>query len=242
MTIAALISPESLGATDRDSVPLPVPLGAPMMVTQLDSDVTSHAHPVGAATLTLTVPPSGGAVAFAGDTLYEQPASASCTIVTGVPAIVTVPVRGLVAPFGATAIVAVPLPVPVLPAVTVSQSLPGSALQPQPVPAVTETVTLPPAAGTFVVVGVTAYEQAWAAWVTRTVAPAIASDPDRDVVRSLAATDTVTTPPPRPLDPEVTAIQPDSVWAAQEHPSGAVTVTVSVPSVPGTLALMGLTE
>jgi len=155
-TIAALISPESLGATESDRVPLPVPPGAPMMKTQPDSDVTSQAHPAGAATLMLTVPPSGGAEVLAGETLYEQPALAACTIVTGVPATVTVAVRELVVLLGATEIVAVPLPVPVLPAVTVSQSLPGSALQPHPVPAVTDTVTLPPAAGTFVVVGATA--------------------------------------------------------------------------------------
>jgi len=73
------------------------------------------------------------------------------------------------------------------------------------------------------------------------VTPAIASDPDRDVVESLAATATVTTPLPRPLDPDVTDNQPDSVRLDQKQPSGAVTVKVSVPAVAGTLGLVGFT-
>jgi hypothetical protein len=69
------------------------------------------------------------------------------------PAIVTVPMRDVVAVFGATVTLTVPLPEPDPPAVIESHPAPLAALQVQPLPAVTDTAMVSPAAGEVRVAG-----------------------------------------------------------------------------------------
>ena len=64
-----------------------------------------------------------------------------------VPAIVRVPLWALVPVLAAALKATVPLPVPLVPAVTVSQDALLSALHAHVLPAVTVTLPLPPAAG-----------------------------------------------------------------------------------------------
>ena len=72
--------------------------------------------------------------------------AAACVTVNVAPAIVSVPVRVVVAVFAATLKDVVPLPDPVAPPVTVIHDALLVADQPQPVPAVTVLPPVPPAA------------------------------------------------------------------------------------------------
>jgi hypothetical protein len=74
------------------------------------------------------------------------------------PAIVSAVVRVVVAPFAATFTVTPPLPVPPVP-VNVAHASPMAAVQEQPLPAVTATVTDPPSAVKLRLVGEIEYVQ-----------------------------------------------------------------------------------
>ena len=79
--------------------------------------------------------------------------AAACVTVRVCPAIVSVPVRELVAVLTAAAYVTVPLPVPLLPLLIDSHVALLVAVHPQTLVVVTEAVELPPAAATLCVVG-----------------------------------------------------------------------------------------
>ena len=77
-----------------------------------------------------------------------------CVTVSVCPAIVSVPVRGVVAVFAETPYVTVPFPLPLLPPVTVIHDvLLLTPVHPHPLPAVTAAVCEPPAATTLWEVG-----------------------------------------------------------------------------------------
>jgi hypothetical protein len=100
-----------------------------------------------------------------------------------------VPVRDAPAVLAATLSDTVPLPVPLAPDDTVIHDALLVAVREQPVIPVTETLTVPPAAATVVLVAdsVNAVHAA-AAWVTVNVLPATVSVPVRDEPAVLAAT------------------------------------------------------
>jgi hypothetical protein len=125
------------------TVPLPVPLDPPVTVTQLAPLVAVHAQPVIVVTATLPVPPAAATACVDGEMLNVQLAP-DCVTVKVLPAIVSVPVRGVVAVVAAAAKVTLPLPEPEAPAVTDNHDTLLAALHAQPDPAVTATLPLPP--------------------------------------------------------------------------------------------------
>ena len=106
-------------------------------------------------------------------------AAAACVTVNVVPAIVSVPVRFVVAVCAATLKPTPPLPLPVAPLVTVIQLALLAADQAQPDPAVTALLPVPPLAGNDPLVGEALKVHAAAACVTVNVVPATVSVPVR---------------------------------------------------------------
>jgi hypothetical protein len=104
---------------------------------------------------------------------------------------------------------------------------PLAALQAQPAATPTETVPVPPAAGTFCDGGDKAIAQPGAC-VTVMVCPAIVSVPERDGP-SVAAIVNVTLPDPFPLAPDVSVIHGTLLTALQAHPAAAATFTDRAP-------------
>jgi hypothetical protein len=106
-------------------------------------------HPVGAVTSTTSVVPANTALTDTGEMVAAQGAPA-CVTVKVLPAIVSVPVRGVVAVFAATSKVTEPLPFPVAPVARVIHPALLVAVHAQPVAAVTETaLPVVAAAATF---------------------------------------------------------------------------------------------
>jgi hypothetical protein len=136
------------------------------------------------------------------------------------PAIVSVPVRGLVVVLLATEYDTVPLPLPLPPPVIVSHASLAVAVQAHPAGVVTPVVSAPPAAGAFCEVVDSAKLQPLAC-VTLTVWPATVRAPVRDGP-VLAATLNAAVPLPVPL-PVVTVIQLVLVVAVQLQPAAVVT-------------------
>jgi hypothetical protein len=134
----------------------------------------------------------------------------------------------------------VPLPEPLAPEVTEIHETLLLAVQVQPAPAVTDTVPLPPDAGTDCVSGAIANEQPLP-WVTVTVWPATVSVPDR-FGPVAAATANVTVPDPLPLAPEVIVIHGCALEAVHAQPAPPLTFTVRVPPEASTLCESGDTS
>jgi hypothetical protein len=145
------------------------------------------------------------------------------------PAIVSVAVRAADVVFEAAAKVTVPLPVPLDPAVTVTQLAPLVAVHAQPVVVVTATLPVPPAAEVACVSGEMLNEQPKPDCVTVKAFPAIVSVPVRDVVAVAAATAKVTVPLPEPDAPPLTDSQDALLAALHAHPDPAVTATLPLP-------------
>src|SRR5690349_12499774 len=142
---------------------------------------------------------------------------------------VSVPVRLAATGFAATVKPTVPLPDPVAPLVTVIQGSLLTAVQLQPVAAVTPLEPVPPAAVKDCVLGEIAGEQVAAACVTVKVAPAIVSVPVRLDATVFAATLKPTVPLPDPVAPLVTVIQEALLAAVHAQPVATVTPLLPVP-------------
>ena len=156
-------------------------------------------------------------------------------IVTVCPAIVSVPVRGLVEVFAATEYATVPIPVPLPPLVTVIHAALLTPVHAQPLVVVTVVDNGPPAAGADCAVDERAKLQA-PLCVTVSVVPAIVSVPVRGVVAVLAATLYDTVPLPVPLLPAVTVIHVVLLLTpVQAQPPVVVTVAVCEPPAATTL-------
>jgi hypothetical protein len=156
------------------------------------------------------------------------------------PAIVKVPLRAAVVVFAAALMPTVPLPLPLAPDVTLNHVSLLAAVHGQPVPAVTLTVPVPPAAVIAWLVGLIAYVHAAAAWLTVKVAPAIVKVPLREVVAVFAAALIPTVPLPLPLAPEVTLSHVSLLAAVHAQPAPAVTPTLPVPPAAVIAWLVGL--
>jgi hypothetical protein len=128
------------------TVPLPVPDAPESIVIQLSFSDAVQPHEPAAVTVTVPLPPSFGNDADMGE-MEKVQTNASCVTVNVCPPIVSVPVRD--DPLLAAIVkLTVPLPLPVGPAVIVSQLTPGAAVHAQPLPAVTVTDPVPPLATT----------------------------------------------------------------------------------------------
>lgn len=140
------------------TVPLPDPLAPAVTVIHPLLLAAVHAHPAGAFTVAVPVPPPEPMLCAEGEIVSVQTTPA-CVTVKVAPAIVSVPVRAAVDVLPATLNATVPFPVPAAPAVTVIQEALLEAVHAHPVPAVTEALPLPPAATTERPVGETAGTQ-----------------------------------------------------------------------------------
>jgi hypothetical protein len=163
----------------------------------------------------------------------EAPVSVTVKVA---PPIVKVPVRLLVDVFAAALKFTVPLPVPLAPAVMVSQVAPVTVIQLHPVPAATLTLPVPPDAGKVCETGERVIVQLAPACATVKACPPIVIVPERLVVVVLAAALKLTVPLPEPLAPAVTVSQLALLVAVHAQPVPAVTFVLPVPPVAATFA------
>jgi hypothetical protein len=139
-------------------------------------------------TSTTSAVPAKTAFTDTGEMVVAQGAPA-CVTVKVLPAIVSVPVRGVVAVFAATSKVTVPLPVPVAPVARVIHPALLVAVHAQPVAALTETaLPVVPAAATFADADEIVGAHGAAACVTLNVLPPMVSAAVRGVVDGFAVT------------------------------------------------------
>ena len=159
------------------------------------------------------------------------------------PAIVIVPLRLWKVGFAMALKLTGPLPAPVAPAVTANQPTALlTAVHAHPPGAVTIVVPPPPPATTDWLMGLRLNVQLAAAWETVNVWEAIVSVPVRADVFGFGATEKPTDPPPLPLDPLVTVIQPSLLAPVQAHPACVVTLVDPVPPAATTDWLAGEIE
>jgi hypothetical protein len=132
--------------------PLPDPVAPALIVIQLALLAAVHAQPVGAVTATVPLPAAAVRLVEVGEIagVHGVPA---CVTVKLAPAIVSVPVRLVVAALAATVNVVVPGPVPAAPEVTVIHAALLTADHTQPVPTLTVLLPVPPPATTACEVG-----------------------------------------------------------------------------------------
>lgn len=140
------------------TVPLPEPLAPPVMAAHAAPLLAVQLHPACAVTVTVSVPPAAAALRLVGDTAYAHAWPAWVTV-TVWPAIVKVPVREDVPALAAAAIDTVPPPLPLAPAVTLSQLALDIVVHVHPVPAVTLSLPVHAAAVSDQLSGLTAYVQ-----------------------------------------------------------------------------------
>jgi hypothetical protein len=132
---------EVFAATERLTVPEPVP-EATSDPTQEAALLTVHAHPAGAVTPTGLVPPDAGNATLVPESEYVHGTPASVTV-TGLFAIVSVPVCETEDVFGAIVALIVPEPVP-LATLSVIHGTRLEAVQLHDDPVVTAMATVPP--------------------------------------------------------------------------------------------------
>ena len=114
------------------------------MVIQLAPLAAVQLQPVLPVTDVLAGPAVAGTLIVVGDKLNVQLPAAAWTTVKVLPAIVTVPVRVVVAAFAATVSVTVPLPEPLAPLATLIQLALLTAVHAQPAAVVTDVLSDPP--------------------------------------------------------------------------------------------------
>jgi hypothetical protein len=121
------------------------------MVIHEGTPLALHVQPVFVVMETVLATPVAGAEMLAGVTLNAQ--VPDWTTLNERPAMVTAPVRCVIALFAVTRMVAVPFPEPLLPEVTVIHETPLVAVHAQPLPAVTATVVVSPPVTTALLAG-----------------------------------------------------------------------------------------
>ena len=126
------------------TVPLPLPLAPPLMVSQAALLVAAHVQPVAAVTTVLDDPAAEVSVAEVGDTPKVH-AAPSWITETVWPATVNMPLRCDVEGLAVALNVTVPLPLPLAPPLMVSQVALLLAVHVHPVAAVTAVVDDPAA-------------------------------------------------------------------------------------------------
>jgi hypothetical protein len=144
-----------LGLTVTDTLPLPDP-DAPPTFNHAALLAACHVHPVPAMTVTATgnVSPVAADVLAVGEIEKAHEVDPGWVTLNGVPPIITVPFRDAVPVCAATATVMAPLPVPELPAVTVSQPALLVAVHTHVLPVVNATLTDSPVRGEVLLGGV----------------------------------------------------------------------------------------
>jgi hypothetical protein len=171
----------------NETVPEPVPLEPPEIVTH-DAPLTAvQVHSGVVVTVTVPLPPVAGSDAPPGSIVNEQ-AAAACVTVNVLPPAVTVPVRDVVRVFAATLYATLPLPLPVAPAVMPIHVALLVAVHSHPIAAVTAIVPVPPPATALAVAGAIDGAQDAPDWVIVTVVPATVSVPIRSATPGFAAT------------------------------------------------------
>lgn len=204
------------------AVPGPDPLVPGGTVIQLTLLVAVHEQPGTVVTTPVAVPASSLNDKDVGVHVTLKVHPVLCVTATDCPATVSDPDRAGPA-FAATLNATEPVPVPLAPDVTVIHESLRTAVQPQPLGAVTEIGgPLPAAAPTDAVVGVTVIAQV-PAWETVTVWPATLMVPLR-AAPPFAATLKVTTPEPLEVGGDTRVIQGAALVVAQLHPADAVTL------------------
>jgi hypothetical protein len=166
---------------------------------------------------------------------------AACVTDTVFPATVSEPVRDdEVEVFALTFSDTVPVPDPVAPVVTVIQPAPLDAVQPHPLPELTDSVRLPPAAPELSVDGVTVKPHP-AAWLTVNVFPPAVMVALRALCVGLADAANDTVPLALPLAPLVMVSHDGALLVAvHEHPEpDAVTFTEELPPPAGAAHELG---
>lgn len=114
-----------------------MPLAPPVTVIHAALLVAVHAQPAPAVTVTVPVV-AADVLRFTDEgRIVNEHGAPGCVIVNVLPAIVSVPVRGVVLVFCVTLYVTVPLPVPLVPTPIVIHAVLLVAVQLQPAPAVT---------------------------------------------------------------------------------------------------------
>src|SRR6185312_13244974 len=121
------------------TVPFPEPAAPAVMESHVSLLVAVHVHPIGALTATSLLPPAAAKAVPPGEIVSLQ-GTPSCVALNVLPAIVTLPLRGVMPGFAAAFNVTVPVPDPVDPAVTVIHEALLVAPQVHPASAVTATV------------------------------------------------------------------------------------------------------
>ena len=229
-----------LAAALNATVPLPLPLAPPVTVSHDVLLLTPvHAHPASDVTPVEPVPPPAGTEPLVGTIEYVH-VRPGCVTLKLCPAIVSVPVRGLMLLLAAALNATVPLPLPLAPPVTVSHDvLLLTPVHAHPVGDVTPVEPVPPPAGTEPLVGAIAYVQAMPGCVTLKLWPAIVKVPVRELVLLLAVALNATVPLPLPLAPPVTVNQDLLLTPVHAHPAGDVTPVEPVPPFAGTEPFVG---
>jgi hypothetical protein len=136
----------ALAAALKATEPLPAPDAPLVTVSQVASLLTAvQAHSAAAVTVVEPVPPAAVTGCPVGASAYVHGRAAWFTEKVW-PAIVSVPLRGVVSGFAAALNATVPLPLPVAPIVTVSQDVLLIPVHEQPDGAVTVVDAVPPLA------------------------------------------------------------------------------------------------
>ena len=159
------------------------------------------------------------------------------------PPTVIVPMRCVAPVFAATVKPTEPFPLPDAPLVTVIQETLLAAVQAQPVPAVTESVALSPAAGDVRLTGEIEVEQEVVpCCVTVNVCPAAVIVPVRPTPLVFGATVKPTTLVPVPEAPRVIVIQSTLLADVQAQPPPVTTDSVAFSPAAGDVRLVGVIE
>jgi hypothetical protein len=133
--------------TEYDTAPSPVPWAPAVIVSHGEVLPAVQLHGPGVDTVTVPVPPSFVNDVRSALTWYSQATlAASWFTVTASPAIVSVPLRELLAVFGDTVMLTLPAPVPLAPLATVIQLASERAVHEQLLSVLTVIAREPPAA------------------------------------------------------------------------------------------------
>jgi hypothetical protein len=206
------------------TLPLPEPAAPAVIESQESLLVAVHVQPFGAVTATSLLPPAAAKAVAPGEIVSVQ-GTPSCVALKVLPAIVIVPLRGVLPGFAAAFNVTLPLPDPLEPAMTVIHEAWLVAPQVHPASAVTATVLDSPSGAKSFEPGAIVSVQLTPAWLALKVWPAIVIVPEREEELVLAAAVRVTLPLPE-LDPPDTVIQVGTFVVDHAQPFGAVTLTV----------------
>jgi hypothetical protein len=218
----------------KPTLPGPLPLAPDVTVSHpVLLLVAVQLQPAWVVTPTLPVPPGSATDCDVEASEYVQAAAAWLTV-NVLPPIVSVPLRGEVTVLASTVNDAVPLAVPLAPAVTVIQLALLTAVHAHPVTADTVADPEPPVAAALSDDGEIEGVQGAPASLTVNVWPPIVTVPLRGVVLVFAGALNPTVPLPLPLAPDVTVSHALLLVAVHAQPVGAVIPTLPVPPVPAT--------